>query len=246
MTEVTREVALITGATGGIGSAIARQLVADGFDLALSDVAFESVHNDFLKEIQSYGTRVKTFPVDALDLPGVNALVPAALAAFGRLDVLVNVAGIVVFQELASNSDADFERVLHINLRLAFVLSREASKVLPPGGRIVNIGSVVADRVPAPGLSLYAMAKSALAGLTRASARDLGPKQIRVNCVQPGPIDTALNPADSELAPQQVEATTLGRFGQPDEVAALVGFLARPDSGYMTGSVHNVDGGFNT
>ncbi len=240
------EVALVTGATGGIGSAITRRLAADGFDLALSDVAFGPEQEPLLRALQGRTERVKTYPADALDLEAVNALVPAVMTAFGRLDVLVNVAGIVVFEELAGNADADFERVLNINLRMAFVLSREASKVMVPGGRVVNVGSVVADRVPAPGLSLYAMTKAALAGLTRASARDLGPKQIRVNCVQPGPIDTALNPPESELAPQQIDATTLKRFGQPEEVAELVAYLAGARSGYVTGSVLNVDGGFNT
>ncbi|MGF1483715.1 MAG: SDR family NAD(P)-dependent oxidoreductase [Opitutales bacterium] len=240
-----REVALVSGATGGIGSAIARRLAADGFDLALTDVDFADA-GALLSELAGNGVRVETFQVDALNLEAVNTLVPAVCVKFGRLDVLVNVAGVVVFQPLEANTDADFERVLNINLRMAFVLSREAARVLPEGGRIVNIGSVVADRVPAPGLSLYTMSKGALVGLTRACARDLGSRKIRVNCVQPGPIDTALNPADSPIAEQQIVATALSRFGRADEVAELVGFLAGRRSSYLTGAALDIDGGFNS
>lgn len=172
-------------------------------------------------------------------------LVGRVVDRFGRLDILVNNAGVFETAPLTEATDADFERMINVNVRAVFLASRAAAAVMAEGGRIIIIGSVNGDRMPFPGGSLYAMSKAAVAALAKGWSRDLGPRGITVNCVQPGPIDTEMNPADGAFAEVLAAMTATGRYGTPDDVAALVAFLAGPESANVIGAVLNVDGGFN-
>ena len=164
---------------------------------------------------------------------------------FGGLDVLVNNAGTFAPAPISEQTIEDFDRIMNTNVRAVFLLTRKAVAVLPEGGRIINIGSVSGDRAAFPGGATYAASKAAVAGLTRGWARDLAARKITVNTVQPGPIDTELNPADGDFATMLKPMTALGRYGTVEEVAALVSFLVSPASSYITGAALNVDGGFN-
>jgi NAD(P)-dependent dehydrogenase (short-subunit alcohol dehydrogenase family) len=138
----------------------------------------------------------------------------------------------------------EVDRILAINVRAAFVAAQAAARHMPAGGRIINIGSCLSERVPAPGITIYSMSKAALTGLTRGLARDLGARGIAVTVVQPGPIDTEMNPADGEKADLQRGVTALGRYGTVDDVAATVAYLAGDGGRYVTGAAIAVDGGF--
>lgn len=173
-------------------------------------------------------------------------MVPQVVARLGRLDILVNNAAVFFTKPLENTSDEEFERMVNVNVRAVFFAGRAAARVMSPGGRIINIGAVSADHAPAPGLSLIAMTKSAVAGLTRAWARELAPRQITVNCVQPGPIETeALLGADPKFLEELRQMMPVGRVGQPSEIADVVALLAAPASGFITGTTINVDGGFS-
>lgn len=237
--------ALVTGGSRGIGAAIAMRLGEEGAKVGITYVSSPDRAEAVVSALREKGVEAEAMRADAADAGAVAEAVHRAVARFGGLDVLVNNAGIFEMAPLPEVSDAAFERMYNINVRAVFVASREAARVMNEGGRIITIGSVNGDRMPFPGGSLYAMSKAAVAALTKGWARDLGPKGITVNCVQPGPIDTELNPANGDFAAALTPMTALGRFGEADEVAALVAFLATPESAYITGASLNVDGGFN-
>ncbi len=238
--------ALITGGSRGIGAAIALKLATDGAALAISYIKSETAAQAVIANCLAAGApQAHAFPADAVSPESIDDLVQNVVKEFGQLDVLVNNAGTFAMAPLSEVTDAEFDRLMNINVKAVFVAARAAAKVLPEGGRIITIGSVNGDRMPFAGGSIYAMTKAAVAGLTRGWARDLGPKGITVNCVQPGPIDTEMNPADGEFAAQLKPITALGRYGKAQEVAAVVSFLASPAGSYVTGATINVDGGFN-
>lgn len=245
MARLTGRVAVVTGGSRGIGAAIATRLASEGADVAITYSGSGEAADKTVAVIRSAGVRGMAVRADAADAEAVKAIVPQVVAAFGRLNVLVNNAGIFVMGPLAECSDEDFERIVAINVRAVFLASREAARVMGEGGRIITIGSVNGDRVPFPGCALYAMSKAALIGLTKGWARDLGPRGITVTCVQPGPVDTDMNPASGDLADLLIPETALGRYGRADEVAALVAFLASSESANITGCTLNIDGGFD-
>jgi 3-oxoacyl-[acyl-carrier protein] reductase len=236
--------ALVTGGSRGIGEAIVRRLAAEGAGVAFTYRASAELAANLVKQITADGGRSLAIKADAREAAEVSAAVAAAVAEFGALDILVNNAGDMVATPFDETPDAEVERILAINVGAVFVAAREAAKVLPDGGRIINIGSCLAERIPGPGITLYSATKAALTGLTRGLSRDLGARGITVTQVNPGPTDTEMNPADGPTADYQRGQTALGRFGTAADIAATVAYLAGPDGAYITGTAIAVDGGF--
>jgi 3-oxoacyl-[acyl-carrier protein] reductase len=236
--------ALVTGGGRGIGAAIARRLARHGADVAVTCVRAPERAAGVVREIEAAGGRGLAIAADAADPRAVVAAVDRAAAELGRLDILVNNAGIAPYGPLEDVSVDELDRTLAIHVRAAFVAAQAASRHLGPGGRIISIGSSLAERVPYAGWTLYAMSKSALTGLTRGLARDLGPRGITANVVQPGSTDTEMNPADSPDAEFERGFTALGRYGRAEEIAAMVAHLAGPGGDYVTGAAIAVDGGY--
>jgi 3-oxoacyl-[acyl-carrier protein] reductase len=242
------KVALVTGGSRGIGAAIARALADDGADVAISYAASADKAQAVVQDLLAKGVRADAFKADQADAKAVNALVETVAQRFGRLDILVNNAGVLTLGQVhdRANNIADLDRMFAINVGGVATAVRAAVPLMGDGGRIISIGSVVGDATPFPGAADYSATKAALLGYTRGWARDLGPKGITVNTIQPGPIDTDMNPAENgDFAEAQKAATALGRYGTADEVAAAVAFLAGPSAGYITGTTLTVDGGFN-
>ncbi|MFD3324857.1 SDR family NAD(P)-dependent oxidoreductase [Streptomyces sp. NPDC058701] len=237
------KVALVTGGSRGIGAATALRLAEDGADVAFTYRTGESDAAAVLKGIEATGRRGLALRADAGEPEAGAAAVERTVRELGRLDVLVNNAGVGVLGPLEQLTAAEVDRVLAVNVRGVFLTTRAAAPRLGEGGRILIIGSCLTQRVSEPGGTLYTMSKSALTGLTRALARELGGRGITANIVHPGPVDTDMNPADGPYAGPQAALTALGRFGTPREVAAVVSFLAGPDAAYVTGAEFSVDGG---
>ena len=238
--------AIVTGSSKGIGAAIAKQLAADGAHVLINYGRSADAAQRVADEIQAQGGQATIVQADMSSIEGVTALFAEADRVFGgQLDILVNNAGFFPLGTLEESTPEDFENIVNLNIRGVFLAAREAIKRMGEGGRIINIGSIFGERMPLSGIGLYTMSKFAVAGFTRAWARDLGPRKITVNTVQPGPIDTALNPAEGEFAEQILPYTALGRYGKPTEVAALVAFLASEAAAYITGAALTVDGGTN-
>lgn len=243
MASLNGRTALVTGGSRGIGAAIALRLAQEGADVALTYVRDEQGAREVVQKIESAGRRGIALRADAADPAAVTAVVGRAADELGRLDILVNNAGIGVLGPVETLTLADIDQVLAVNVRAVFLASQAAAGRMERGGRIIPIGSCMAQRVPGPGGTLYTTSKAALTGLTKALARELGDRGITVNLVHPGPIDTGMNPADGPYAASQSELTALGRFGTADEVASVVAFLASDEAAYMTGSEVVVDGG---
>ena len=243
------KVALVTGGSRGIGAAIAEALADDGADVAISYAASAAKANEVVTALQKKGVRAAAFKADQGKTEEVRELVAQVNKEFGRIDILVNNAGVFVLgqvqEQARGNSIEDFDRMFAVNVGGVVSAVRAAVPHMREGGRIISIGSVVGEATPFPGAADYSATKAALLGYTRGWARDLGPKGITVNTVQPGPIDTDMNPDDGDFAAAQKAKTALGRYGTSEEVAAAVAFLASPEAAYITGSVITVDGGFN-
>lgn len=242
------KVALVTGASRGIGAAIARRLAAEGADVAFNYAKSPERAQAVVHDIEAMGRRALAVATDQSDRMAVAALVKAAHAHFGRLDILVNSAGVFVMGVIG-DPDADLaelDRQQAINVGGVVSAVRAAVPLMSDGGRIISIGTMFASRAPFPGVGDYAASKAAVAAYSRAWARDLGARQITVNTIQPGPINTELNPETSDMATMVKQMTALGRYGQPEEIAGVVAFLAGPDAAYITGATLNVDGGQNS
>jgi len=238
-------VALVTGGSRGIGAAIAKRLAADGARVAITYTKGADAAAGVVKEIEAAGAKAIAIQADATDARAVKAAVERTFATFGRLDVLVNNAGTAIPKPFVESTLEEMDRVLDINVRGVFVATQAALQHMNGGGRIIMIGSAVGERAVAPGLVPYAATKGAVKMFTQALSREVGSRGITVNNVQPGPIDTELNPASGDWAVPQKAATALNRYGHVDEIAAMVSFIAGPESSYITGANLTVDGGMN-
>jgi 3-oxoacyl-[acyl-carrier protein] reductase len=245
MSKLAKKVALVTGGSRGIGAAIAKRLAADGASVAITYAKDASAASAVVKAIEAGGGKAVAIQADAADTKAVTGAVEKAVAAFGRLDVLVNNAGTVIPKKFEETTLEEIDRVIDINIRGVFVMTQVALKHMNDGGRIIMIGSCVGERMMTPGLVPYSATKGAVKMFTQGLSREVGDRGITVNNVQPGPIDTDLNPAAGEWAIPQKAATALNRYGTVDEVAALVSFVAGPESSYITGANLTVDGGTN-
>jgi 3-oxoacyl-[acyl-carrier protein] reductase len=237
------KVALVTGGSRGIGAATALRLAEDGADIVLTYQNNAARAAEVVDRIKNLGRRALAIQADSADAVAVSAAVAATVAEFGRLDILVNNAGVGFVGAFTETALEDVDRVLAVNVRGVFAVTQAAASHLGDGGRVITIGSCVTDRVPGPGMALYATSKAAMVGLTKALARELGPRGITVNLVHPGPTDTEMNPADGPYAADQAAMTAFDRYGSPAEVAAAVAYLASPAGGYVTAATLSVDGG---
>src|SRR6201985_3881838 len=245
MTKLAKKVALVTGGSRGIGAAIAKRLAADGASVAITYAKDAGAASAVVKAIELGGGKAIAILAYAANVQAIKGAVEKVVSTFGRLDVLVNNAGTAIPKPFEESTLEEMDRVIDINIRGVFVATQAALKHMKSGGRIIMIGSSVGERVLVPGLVPYSATKGAVKIFTQALSREVANRGITVNNVQPGPIDTELNPASSEWAVPQKAATALDRFGHVDEVAALVAFVAGPESSYITGANLTVDGGMN-
>jgi 3-oxoacyl-[acyl-carrier protein] reductase len=244
-TKLEEKTALITGGSRGIGAAIAKRLAADGANVAITYTKGADAAAAVVKEIERTGGKAIAIQADAADAEAVKAAIEETVATFGRLDVLVNNAGTAIPKTFEETTLEEMDRVIDINVRGVFVATQAALKHMRDGGRIITIGSAVGERVLTPGLVAYAATKGAVKIFTQGLAREVGSRGITVNNVQPGPIDTDLNPATGDWAVPQKAFTALNRYGHVDDIAAMVAFVAGPEASYVTGANLTVDGGMN-
>jgi len=237
--------ALITGGSRGIGAAIAKRLAADGASVAITYTKGADAAASVVQEIERAGGKAIAIQADATDAHAGTAAVEKTVASFGRLDVLVNNAGTAIPKPFEETTLEEMNRVIDINIRGTFVATQAALRHMKSGGRIITIGSCLGERDMTPGLTPYAATKGAVKMFVQGLAREIGSRGITVNNVQPGPIDTDLNPAAGDWATPQIANTALGRYGKVEEVAALVSFVAGPEASYITGANLTVDGGTN-
>jgi 3-oxoacyl-[acyl-carrier protein] reductase len=245
MSTLTKKVALVTGGSRGIGAAIAKRLAADGASVAITYAKDAGAATCVVKAIERNGGKALAIQADAADVEAVKDAVEKTVATFGRLDVLVNNAGTAIPKTFEETTQEEMNRVIDINIRGVFAATQAALKHLKDGGRIITIGSAVGERAASPWLVPYSATKGAVKMFTQALSREIGGRGITVNNVQPGPIDTDLNPASGDWAVPQKAATALGRYGSVDEIASMVAFVAGPEASYITGANLTVDGGMN-
>jgi NAD(P)-dependent dehydrogenase (short-subunit alcohol dehydrogenase family) len=245
MTKLLGKTALVTGGSRGIGAAIACRLAAEGADVALTYANSAAAAEQVVAEIRQLGHRALALQADSGDADAIAKAVKQARSEFGQLDILVNSAGMITSTPFPDISVAEYDRLMNVNVRAVFVAAQAAAAIMTDHGRIISIGSNLADRIAFPGLTLYTMSKTALIGLTKGLARDLGPRGISVNLVQPGSTNTDMNPEDGDMAEGQRSMMAIPRFGTPQDVAGLVSYLAGPEARSITGAAFTIDGGFN-
>jgi 3-oxoacyl-[acyl-carrier protein] reductase len=244
MRNLEGKVALVTGGSRGIGAAIVQRLARDGADVALTCVSRPDQAEATRKSAEDLGVRSLVIQADSADPSALEAAVDKTVSDLGRLDILVHNAGVALMAPVGAFSLEDFDRTVAVNLRAVFVATSAAVRHMGAGGRIITIGSCNAERMPFVGGAVYAMSKAGLVGLVKGMARDLGPRGITVNNVQPGPVDTDMNPAGSDFATSLRALMAIDRYAHVDEIAAMVAYLAGPESGFVTGASLTIDGGF--
>jgi 3-oxoacyl-[acyl-carrier protein] reductase len=245
MSNLANKVAFITGGSRGIGAAIAKRLAADGATVAITYAKDSGSASAVVKAIEENGGKAIAIQADSVDAEALKAAVEKAASTFNGLDILVNNAGTAIPKPFEEGTLEEFDRMLDINVRGVFIVTHAALKHMRDGGRIIMIGSCVGERMVTPGLTAYSATKGAVKMFTQGLSREVGGRGITVNNVQPGPIDTDLNPASGDWAAPQKAMTALNRYGTVDEVSALVAFLAGPEASYITGANLTVDGGTN-
>lgn len=239
------KVALVTGGSRGIGAAIVQRLADGGATVAFTYKGSKAAAQDLVARIQTSGGRAIALHADAGDAAALTQAVNDAAHQLGKIDILVNNAGVFSMASVADLALEDFDRMLDVNVRAVFVASKAALAHMGEGGRIINIGSCNAERMPFAGGAAYAMSKAALVGLVKGMARDLGPRGITVNNVQPGPTNTDMNPAEGDFATTMHDLMALKRHARPEEIAAMVAYVASDEAGFVTGASLTIDGGFN-
>ncbi|MBO9506348.1 3-oxoacyl-ACP reductase family protein [Thalassospira sp. A3_1] len=245
MQNLAGKVAFVTGGSRGIGAAIAKRLAREGAKVAITYVSAPDRARDVVGEIEAAGGVALAIKADNRKAQEVEAAINEAAAKFGRIDILVNNAGIIEMAPVDELSIEQFDRTVDVNVRAVFVATKAALAHMPDGGRIITTGSNLAHQVPWPGLSLYALSKSALIGFTRGAARDLGPRKITVNVVHPGPTDTDMNPAEGDIADAARSTMAIPDYSDANDTAGLVAWLAGPEAKVVTGSEFTVDSGMN-
>ena len=243
MSQLQGKNAFVSGGTRGIGAAIVLKMAAEGANVAFTYYKSENEAKDLVREIEAHGVKGLAIQADAMQAENVVQAVQKAVSAFGSIDILVNSAGIAEFKSITESTLEDYERIESVNIKAVFAATMEAVKSMPEGGRIITIGSVNADSMPFAGGSLYAMSKAAVQMMTKSWGRDLGEKKITANVIQPGPIDTDMNPADGFFSEALTPMTAIKRYGKPEEVAELAVFLSSSKAANITGSAINIDGG---
>jgi NAD(P)-dependent dehydrogenase (short-subunit alcohol dehydrogenase family) len=246
MSRLSGKRALVTGGSRGIGAAIALRLAGEGADVALTYERSAEKAAEVVRAIEGLGRKGVAFAADSADAAAVARAVDEAASALGGLDILINNAGIYRGGPVAEWSLEDIDATLAVNVRAVVLASQAAAAHLGEGGRIVSIGSCLAERVVEEGMTLYAMSKAALIGFTKGLARDLGPRGITVNIVHPGSTDTDMNPATGEHANAQRARMAIPRYGKPEDIAGLVAYLASEEARFITGAGFAIDGGVNT
>lgn len=236
--------ALVTGASRGIGAAIAKRLASEGASVAITYSSSPAKAEEVVKEIEAAGGKAIAIQADAGDPEAVRAAVLKTILDFGSIDILVNNAGVAEMAPIEDFTLENFDKIVNVNIRGLFVATQEAARHMKEGGRIIHIGSTNAERMTFQGGSVYAMSKGAVASFTKGLARDLGPKGITVNNVQPGPVDTDMNPADGPMAESLKSLLAIQRYGKGDEIAGFVAYLASPEASFITGANLLIDGGY--
>ncbi|MXQ14656.1 SDR family NAD(P)-dependent oxidoreductase [Microvirga makkahensis] len=244
MTESINRVAVVTGGSRGIGAAIVRRLASKGVHVAFTYANNGGAAERTMAEVREAGGSAKAYAADAGDASAIQDVVHRVSSETGRLDIMVANAGIMLAGPPGDVSIDAFDRLMAVNVRGVFFAATAAARVMPEGGRIISIGSCLAERSAGPGTTAYTLTKAALVGMTRGLAYDFAPRGITVNLVHPGPTDTDMNPAASERAAQQRTKIALGRYGSADEIASAVAYLASPAASFITGAALAVDGGF--
>jgi 3-oxoacyl-[acyl-carrier protein] reductase len=244
MTVLSGRRALVTGGSRGIGAAIVQRLASEGATVAFTYAASRAPADKLRSEIAARGGTAVPIQADSADEKQVSAAVDEAVSHLGGLDILVNNAGVTRSGTVEDFPMDEFDRMLAINVRAVFVAIQQAIPHLGTDGRIITTGSIFADHAPRPGSAVYAMTKAAVAGLTRGLARELGPRGITVNVIQPGPTATDTNPDSGEFADAMRKLTAVGHYGHPADIASAVAYLASAEAGFITGISWNVDGGF--
>ena len=229
----------------GIGAAVVRRLADGGAAVAFTFKGSRAAAEDLVAEIEASGGRALALHADAGDASALTQAVNEAALRFGRIDILVNNAGVFSMASIADIPVEEFDHMLNVNVRAVFIASQAALAHMGEGGRIINIGSCNAERMPFAGGATYAMSKAALVGLVKGMARDLGPRGITVNNVQPGPTNTDMNPAAGDFAGAMHDLMALKRHARPEEIAAMVAYVASEEAGFVTGASLTIDGGFN-
>jgi len=245
MQKLAGKTALVTGGSRGIGAAIARELANEGANVTITYVNSKKSADELVTEIIDKGGKANAIQADNKNREDIKSVVEQLVEKEGQFDILINNAGIIHAGPIDQFNQEQYDDTMNINVRAVFVAIQAAAVHMADGGRIITIGSCLANRISSPGISLYGMSKSALIGLTKGAARDLGPRNITVNLVHPGPTDTDMNPADGEMADGLREIMAIKRYNRPDEIASMVSWLAGSGAGATTGAEFTIDSGLN-
>ncbi|WP_276484221.1 3-oxoacyl-ACP reductase family protein [Paraflavitalea pollutisoli] len=245
MNRLENKIALVTGGSRGIGAGIVKRLAAEGAKVAFTYAQSAGAAKTLVAEVIQAGGHALAIQADSHSPEDIHKAVALTVETFHGIDILVNNAGVYNANHIEHFTLEEYESSMAVNVRAVFVASQAAAQHMTNGGRIITIGSNMADRVTDAGGALYAMSKSALIGLNKGIARDLGAQGITVNLVQPGPIDTDMNPANAPHAAGLTQRMAIAHYGTPAHIAGLVAYLASDESSFITGTAITIDGGYN-